>query len=373
MVKVNYQLELDKIIEKILLAGDVPTLLLHSCCAPCSSYCLSYLAEYFSITILYYNPNISPKEEYEKRVREQIRLIEELPVRHRVSFVEGRYDPERFDEMARGLEEVPEGGRRCFACYEMRQREAAVYAKEHGFDYFSTTLSVSPHKNAQKLNEIGLLLAKEIQIPYLVSDFKKRGGYQQSIEYSREYHLYRQDYCGCKFSKGRHRNGEKMTEIWDIYDEDGKKTGKTMSRGVPNQGEYMLCVHVYLHTPDGKFLVQKRSQTKESHPGVWDVTGGAVLCGEESFEGAKRETFEEVGIDISDAKVRFIGRIKKKKSFADVYFVEKDFDIKNCVLQKDEVEEVRLVDRGELLDLQMHDRLRDDDYMNVITQALDQM
>lgn len=164
-----------------------------------------------------------------------------------------------------------------------------------------------------------------------------------------------------------------MAEIWDVYDEDGKKTGRTMTRGVPNPGEYMLCVHVYLHTPAGKFLVQKRSKNKESHPGVWDVTGGAVLCGEESFEGAKRETLEEIGIDISDAKIRFIGRIKKKKSFADVYFVEKDFDIKDCVLQKEEVEEVQLVDWKELLRLQMNDRLRDADYMKIIEKAVEQM
>lgn len=201
MNKVNYQLELDKIIKEITEKGQVPALLMHSCCAPCSSYCLSYLAEYFSITILYYNPNISPKEEYDKRVQEQIRLIQELPVKHRISFIEGKYDPEHFYEMAQGLEDVPEGGVRCFKCYEMRQREAAVYAKEHGFDYFTTTLSVSPHKNAQKLNEIGLALAKEYGVMYLVSDFKKRGGYLKSIEYSKEYDLYRQNYCGCEFSK----------------------------------------------------------------------------------------------------------------------------------------------------------------------------
>ena len=201
MNKVNYQRELDKMLQKITADGTVPSLLLHSCCAPCSSYCLCYLADYFSITVLYYNPNISPKEEYEKRVQEQMRLIRELPVKHRIDFAEGRYEPERFYEMARGLEELPEGSARCFACYEMRQREAAVYAKEHGFDYFTTTLSVSPHKNAEKLNEIGLSLAEEYQIPYLVSDFKKRGGYLKSIEYSKEYHLYRQNYCGCEFSR----------------------------------------------------------------------------------------------------------------------------------------------------------------------------
>lgn len=201
MNKVNYQKELDQIIEQIQKENKVPTLLMHSCCAPCSSYCLSYLAEYFQITIFYYNPNISPVEEYEKRVQEQKRLIKELPVRHAISFAEGKYDPENFYKMAEGLEDVPEGGSRCFRCYEMRQREACVYAKEHDFDYFTTTLSVSPHKNAQKLNEIGLRLAQEYKEPYLVSDFKKKGGYLKSIELSKEYHLYRQNYCGCEFSK----------------------------------------------------------------------------------------------------------------------------------------------------------------------------
>lgn len=201
MNKINYQLQLDAIIADNQKAGRVPTLLMHSCCAPCSSYCLQYLAEYFHITILYYNPNISPKEEYEKRVAEQKRLLRELPVRYEVSFMEGTYDPDRFFEMAKGLEDVPEGGERCFRCYEMRQREAAVYAKEGGFDYFTTTLSVSPHKNAQKLNEIGLALEQEYGVRYLVSDFKKKGGYLRSIELSREYDLYRQNYCGCVYSK----------------------------------------------------------------------------------------------------------------------------------------------------------------------------
>lgn len=201
MNKVNYQKELDQIIEQIQKEDKVPTLLMHSCCAPCSSYCLSYLAEYFRITIFYYNPNISPAYEYEKRVQEQKRLIKELPVKHAISFAEGKYDPENFYKMAEGLEDVKEGGIRCFRCYEMRQREAALYAKEHGFDYFTTTLSVSPHKNAQKLNEIGMRLAQEYDQPYLVSDFKKKGGYLKSIELSKEHHLYRQNYCGCEFSK----------------------------------------------------------------------------------------------------------------------------------------------------------------------------
>lgn len=161
-----------------------------------------------------------------------------------------------------------------------------------------------------------------------------------------------------------------MAEIWDVYDENGERTGKTMKRGVPDEGEYLLCVHVYLYTPDGRFLVQKRSNSKESHPGEWDITGGAVLRGEESFDGARRETLEEIGIDIADAKVRYIGRIKKRKSFADIYFVEKEFAISDCVLQKDEVDEVRFVDSAELLHLQIYDRLREPGYIEMIREAL---
>ena len=201
MNKVNYQRELDQIIDHLQKEEKVPKLLMHSCCAPCSSYCLSYLAEYFHITIYYYNPNITEQAEYQKRVKEQQRLLGELPVKYPIAFVEGAYEPEVFLAMAKGMEQLPEGGERCFACYELRQRKAAEYAKEHHFDYFTTTLSVSPHKNAAKLNEIGLRLTQEYGIPYLVSDFKKKGGYLKSIELSAEYHLYRQDYCGCVYSK----------------------------------------------------------------------------------------------------------------------------------------------------------------------------
>ncbi|MSS62467.1 epoxyqueuosine reductase QueH [Velocimicrobium porci] len=200
-VQVNYQKELEKIIEQNLGTGEVKSLFLHSCCAPCSSYCLEYLADFFDITVFYFNPNISPKEEYQKRVLEQIRLIGELPVAHKVSFVEGEYHPEVFFDMAKGLEKVPEGGERCFRCYELRLREAAMEAKARGFDYFTTTLSISPHKNAAKLNEIGFRLQEEYQIAFLPSDFKKRNGYKRSIELSKDYNLYRQDYCGCVFSK----------------------------------------------------------------------------------------------------------------------------------------------------------------------------
>ncbi len=199
--KVNYQKELDKTIDKITREGVIPTLFLHSCCAPCSSYVLKYLSDYFKITIFYYNPNISAEDEYRERVREQIRLINEMPVKNKVEFMEGRYEPEVFYEMAKGMEDIPEGGERCFKCYELRLREAAVIAKDRGFDYFTTTLSISPLKNAAKLNEIGLKLEEEYNIKYLLSDFKKKEGYKQSVELSKEYNLYRQNYCGCAFSK----------------------------------------------------------------------------------------------------------------------------------------------------------------------------
>ena len=198
--KINYQKELEKILAQIQTEGKVPKLLLHSCCAPCSSYVLEYLSQYFEITVFYYNPNIYPEQEYKKRVVEQKEFIQKNPWKYPVSFVEGTYDTKRFYEMARGLEDLREGGERCFRCYELRLRESARLAKEQGFDYFTTTLSISPMKNAQKLNEIGGKLAKDYGVNYLFSDFKKKNGYKRSIELSAENELYRQDYCGCVFS-----------------------------------------------------------------------------------------------------------------------------------------------------------------------------
>ncbi len=211
MNKINYQKELDRILQELEIQGRVPRLLLHSCCAPCSSYVLEYLSEYFSITVFYYNPNIYPPEEFEKRVEEQQRLIEQMPLRHPVSFLEGPYEPDRFYDMARGLEQVPEGGERCFRCYRMRLEETAQMARAGGFDYFTTTLSISPLKNAQKLNEIGARLAEEYKVPYLYSDFKKKNGYKRSTELSVQYGLYRQDYCGCVFSLRERRRQEQKT------------------------------------------------------------------------------------------------------------------------------------------------------------------
>ncbi|MDD3252234.1 MAG: epoxyqueuosine reductase QueH [Lachnospiraceae bacterium] len=197
----NYQKELEKIIEMNTNESRVPRLLLHSCCAPCSSYVLEYLSQYFSITVFYYNPNISPKEEYEKRVEEQRRLIGELPALHPIAFRAGPYEPERFYEQSRGLEHEPEGGERCFRCYRLRLSEAARLAAEGGYDYFATTLTISPMKNAAKLNEIGEELSGIYQVAHLPSDFKKKNGYRRSVELSAEHGLYRQNYCGCVFSQ----------------------------------------------------------------------------------------------------------------------------------------------------------------------------
>ncbi len=199
--KRNFQRELERILQETERAGAAPALLLHSCCAPCSSYVLEYLSRYFSITVFYYNPNIYPSEEYRRRVAEQQRLIREMDCVHPVSFVEGPYDTGRFYAMAKGLEQEREGGERCFRCYRLRLEQAAALARAEGFDYFTTTLSISPHKNAAKLNEIGEELAAVYGVRHLPADFKKKEGYQRSIALSREFGLYRQDYCGCVFSQ----------------------------------------------------------------------------------------------------------------------------------------------------------------------------
>ena len=201
MNQINYQKELDKTIARLQAENRTSTLLLHACCAPCSSYVLEYLSRYFQITVLYYNPNISPRAEYDTRAEELKRLIGEMEFIHPVKLLVGEYEPEKFYSMAKGMEELPEGGERCFRCYEQRLRYTAGLAKEQEFDYFTTTLSISPLKNAAKLNEIGAKLAGEFGVEYLLSDFKKKNGYKRSVELSGEHGLYRQDYCGCVFSK----------------------------------------------------------------------------------------------------------------------------------------------------------------------------
>lgn len=195
---INYQLELEKELKKI--EGTKPKLLLHVCCAPCSSYVLTYLCDYFDITILYYNPNISPIEEYEKRLNEAKRLIKELN-KDNIHIMECEYDNTEFEKIAKGLEDAPEGGIRCRKCYKLRIEKAAKYAKENNFDYFTTTLTISPLKNSQVLNQIGKELEEKYNVKYLYSDFKKKEGYKTSIILSKKYNLYRQNYCGCIYSK----------------------------------------------------------------------------------------------------------------------------------------------------------------------------
>lgn len=201
MNKLNYQKELDKTIQNITAQGITPTLLLHVCCAPCSSYCLEYLSQYFNITVYYYNPNISLKEEYTYRLNEEKRLLSLMEFKNPVKIIEGAYNPEDFFTAVKGLENEPEGGKRCEKCFELRLNSSAEIARKNGFDYFTTTLSISPLKNADMLNLIGEKAAKKFGVNWLYSDFKKREGYKRSIELSRQYSLYRQNYCGCIFSR----------------------------------------------------------------------------------------------------------------------------------------------------------------------------
>ena len=199
-MKINYQKILDEIIEEIKKQNIKPTLLLHACCAPCSSAVLEYLYEHFNITLFFYNPNISPESEFNYRLEELKRLIVEMKLVN-IDIVVPDYDNNEFEELAKGLECLPEGDKRCKKCYRLRLKKAAEYAKEKGFDYFTTTLSVSPYKNAQILNEIGGELETEYGVSYLYSDFKKKEGYKRSCTLSKEYNLYRQNYCGCIYSK----------------------------------------------------------------------------------------------------------------------------------------------------------------------------
>ena len=193
----NYDLEMEKQINHL---NDKKTLLLHACCAPCSSAVLERIAEYFDITILYYNPNITEKEEYEKRLQELEKFVNEINLDN-IKVMPGRYEPEEFFEMSKGLEQEKERGKRCYQCYRLRLEETAKIAEQQNFDFFTTTLSISPYKNSKWLNEIGADLDKKYKSTYLYADFKKKNGYKRSIELSKQYNLYRQDYCGCIYSK----------------------------------------------------------------------------------------------------------------------------------------------------------------------------
>lgn len=211
MEKKNYHREMEQVLARLPESGS--TLLLHSCCAPCSSYVLAYLRKFFRITVYYYNPNITEKNEYDKRAAEQERLIGQMNRERQqgefeIGFVKGSYEPELFWEAARGLEQCPEGGERCEKCFRLRLENTACLADEGGFDFFTTSLTISPLKNAGLLNEIGNQAAGKTV--FLPSDFKKKGGYQESVRLSIAYGLYRQDYCGCAFSK---RDGASMESV----------------------------------------------------------------------------------------------------------------------------------------------------------------
>lgn len=200
----NYDLEMEKQIENI---EEGTPILLHACCAPCSSACLERLANYFRVTIFYYNPNITEEEEYNKRLNEIKNFIKVFKTKYEIKLIEGNYDPNEFFNISQGLEDEHERGRRCFKCYKLRLEETARIADEYNFKYFCTTLTLSPHKNSNWVNEIGSELDMKYNSTYLYSDFKKKERYKRSIELSREYNLYRQDYCGCIYSK-KERRGE---------------------------------------------------------------------------------------------------------------------------------------------------------------------
>lgn len=207
-MKINYQIEMERELKRIEAQGVRPRLLLHSCCAPCSSYVLELLNRHFDITVFYYNPNIAPEKEFRYRAEEQRRLIEQLPHEGEMTLKVGDYDADIFEALAKGLEEVPEGGERCTRCFRLRLGKTAQMAREGGYDYFTTTLSISPLKDAQRLNTIGGELAQQYGVPYLFSDFKKKNGYRRSCELSQIYGLYRQDYCGCVYSKQERENSK---------------------------------------------------------------------------------------------------------------------------------------------------------------------
>ncbi len=209
MNKQNYQAEMESCIARHQAAGQTPTLLLHSCCAPCSSAVLESLSPFFSITVFYYNPNLYPDTEYQTRVAEQKRFITQFPAIHPISFLEGDFEKELFLNRVKGLEHCSEGGERCAICFDLRISKTAETAQQLGMDYFTTTLTISPLKNAALLNEIGQKWAKKVGVSFLPCDFKKKNGYLRSTELSKEYSLYRQDYCGCLFSAEQRRTKPK--------------------------------------------------------------------------------------------------------------------------------------------------------------------
>lgn len=216
MNPVDYQRKLDGILRDLEKRGEVPSLLLHCCCAPCSTYVLEYLSNYFRITTFYYNPNIFPEEEYQHRVAELKRFSAEFPTKYPVQFLEGNYEPAKYYAAVKGLEHDPEGGARCLKCFKLRLGESAKVAKELGMDYFTTTLTISPMKDAAVLNEIGEKMAEKFGVRHLPSNFKKRNGFLRSTEICKIYGLYRQDFCGCVYSKMERERAQKAAETQNV-------------------------------------------------------------------------------------------------------------------------------------------------------------
>ena len=223
MNPVNYQKEMEKILADHEKKEEVPSLFLHSCCAPCSSYVLEYLSRYFCITVFFYNPNIAPLEEYRRRAEEIRRFTQEIPAVYPITFIEGKYDPEHYYEAVRGLEREPERGKRCEVCFRLRLSESLKAAERLHMDYMTTTLTISPLKNAPLLNAIGEEMTGNSSVRWLPSDFKKKNGYQRSIELSDLYGLYRQDYCGCVFSKKQREDEKKAAQTAEKRGEDEEK------------------------------------------------------------------------------------------------------------------------------------------------------
>ena len=209
----NYQKEMENILESIKKENKIPKLLLHACCGPCSSYCLELLTNYFDITILYYNPNIYPDIEYERRLEELKELLNKIPHKNKIDLIETRYNPDEYYESVKGLQNLGERSKRCYNCYKLRMEETFKYAKDNNYDYCTTTLSISPYKISSWINEIGSNLEDKYNVKYLYADFKKNNGYIRSIELSKIYNMYRQDYCGCVYSKIEHDNKLLKKEI----------------------------------------------------------------------------------------------------------------------------------------------------------------
>ncbi len=366
--KINYQKELEKLLAEP--RDKTPHLLLHSCCAPCSSYVISYLSEYMDITVLYYNPNITEREEYNKRAAEQKRLISEMPTKHSVTFLEGKYDENIFFDAVRGYESCREGGDRCKICYRLRLEECARLASEGKYDYFSTTLTISPLKNAQAINAIGYELAEKYLVNWLPSDFKKNEGYKKSIELSKIYSLYRQNYCGCVFSQitngEKQMNLEEKTLTTELVFNGKIFRVKRLTVELPNKNtamreivEHNGGVCVLPLTDDNKviFVRQFRCPYGEN---LLEIPAGKLEKGENHFDAGKRELLEETGCKAKDFS--FLGELYPTPGYCGekiyMYFA-KNLTKESQHLDDDEFLNVEEIPLDSALDMVMNGEIKD--------------